>query len=92
MAPSTVLLHDQRWNDYEGVCLSKSPETWRDTVAQRHMADVEETVVFEVTLPECWELQKDPNALPVGDDKDESAVYSPERIPPTMLKLLQEQP
>jgi hypothetical protein len=46
---------------------------------------MEETVVFEVTLPDGWELHEDPNALPVDGNKDESAnsisKYDPKRIP-----------
>jgi hypothetical protein len=91
LIPDAILLHQERWHAYEGVCLSKSRASWRETIARRHMADVEETVVFEVALPDGWELHEDPNALPVEGDKDESAVYSPERIPPTMLRLLVEQ-
>jgi hypothetical protein len=53
------------------------------------MAKLEETVVFEVSLPDGWELHTDPNALPVGENKDKSAVYSAERIPSTMLRLLE---
>ncbi len=91
LIPETTLQHQERWKTYYGVCLSKSHAGWRATIAQRHMDDVEETVVFEVTLPDGWELHEDPNALHVEGDKDESAVYSPERIPPTMLRLLVEQ-
>ena len=88
LVPNDVLLHDAPWEFFEGVCLSRSPQAWQTTIAQRHMVEPEELITLQVNLPDEWELMLDPNALPLErEDRDETALYSPLRIPATCLSV-----